>query len=220
MEPDRIRALFKFGKREDINQFLCGRMLMNTLAYFRSIEDTPVRRDIQEGDALWLPADGAILSIKCGADYQPVGNLTGSIRYSHPNDLRANVFCMYAMRFSNLESKVHPGNFAFGDTFAVLIDGNEFLNRVEKAAQKIGQDVSWRLVEYIDKQTHRGPVGIFRKAADYSYQSEFRIALLPGTGSPLTLDIGDITKIAISGDLAHVNQRIRVTEAANPEASV
>jgi hypothetical protein len=105
---------------------------------------------------------------------------------------------------------VDPRNLAFGDTFAALRDGDEFLRRVHDAVKRAGYELQWNVVEYVDKSTYHGPMGIFRKSSEFSYQSEFRIAVLRGTGSPYTLHVGDLSDLVFAGPLAELNGRLKV----------
>ena len=52
---------------------------------------------------------------------------------------------MYALRSNEAKNLVDPRNFEFGDAYAVLRDGDEFLNRVRAAAQKTEQNLKWDL---------------------------------------------------------------------------
>src|SRR5260370_28697547 len=105
---------------------------------------------------------------------------------------------------------VHIDNLKFGDTFAVLKDGDEFLRRVKAAALRSGHELKHQLVEYVDNTNYSGPLGIFRKSSCFRYQSEFRIALFPGTGEPYRFNIGDISDIVIVGPLDELNRRSRI----------
>lgn len=64
---------------------------------------------------------------------------------------------------------------------------------------KVGREVEYRLVEYVDLRTHTGPMGPFRKSNAFAGQSEFRIVLPDGDGRPLSLVLGDLRDIALIG---------------------
>jgi hypothetical protein len=117
---------------------------------------------------------------------------------------------MYALRESASDTFVDPGNLGFGDTFALLTDFDEFMRRVKAAVPGTGQDLRYDLVDYLDGTSYEGPVGIFKKLSDFSYQSEFRIGLFPGTGAPLRLQVGNLSDIVILGRLSELNDRLRV----------
>lgn len=210
MESDRVLGIFKFGRRADIERFVRGCLYMNTLGYFVEVEKNVARRDSREGQAFWMQPDRVTFSIEIDETFVPISGHDGPIAYTNPLDLRVNVFCMYALRASVAKNLVDTRNLAFGDTFAVLKDGDEFLRRVRGATERASLCLEWKMVEYVSEREHHGEMGIFRKSSEFSYQSEFRIAVLPGTGSPYLLEIGDMTDIAITGPLSDLNRSIKV----------
>jgi hypothetical protein len=210
MESDRVLGLFKFGKRADIECFVAGCLYMNTLAYFVEVEKNAARHDSREGQAFWMQPDLVTFSIKIAGEYKPISGLIGPIAYTNPQDLSANVFCMYALRASVARNLVDTRNLAFGDTFAVLRDGDEFLRRVREAAERAALPLKVKMVEYVSEREYHGEMGVFRKSSEFEYQSELRIALLPGTGSPYRLKIGDLADITITGPLSDLNGWIKV----------
>jgi hypothetical protein len=206
---NRVLGVFKFAARNHIEQFVQGVLYMNTLQHFVKIETGSLRMDSNEGTSHVLRGDGAILKMTLTADdeYKPVAEIRGPIRYK-PDDLRTvNLFCMYALASDAL---VDERNWGFGDTFALLIDFDKFMKRVKAAAQGMGQELRYQLVEYIDELSYEGPVGVFKKLSGFSYQSEFRIALFPGTGAALRFDVGNLSDNVIVGPLADLNDRLKV----------
>jgi hypothetical protein len=117
---------------------------------------------------------------------------------------------MYALRASVAKNLINPKNFTFGDTYAVVKDGDEFLRRVRTAAQCAGLMLEIKMVEYVDPREHQGPMGVFRKSSAFAYQSEFRIALMPGTGVPFPFRVGDLSDITVTGPLTGINSSIKV----------
>jgi hypothetical protein len=207
---NRVLGMFKFGARDHMEQFAQGLLFMNTVDHFVKVETSSLRMDSHEGTSHVVRGDGAILSIKVGEKFETVGEMKGPIRLQ-PDSLKdVNVFCMYALRESVLDTFVDPRNFDFGDTFAMLTDFDEFLRRVRAAAPGTGQELQSDLVDYIDELSYLGPVGIFKKALGLSYQSEFRLALLPGTGAARKFHVGNLSDIVILGRLSDLNDRLKV----------
>jgi hypothetical protein len=202
--------MFKFGRRQDIEQFAQGLLYMNPLRYFLKQEADSVRCDPHEGTDHMAQAHGWVLRIKVEEEFRDVGTIVGAVRHQSPSDLNANLFCMYALRASPADALVDPRNQAFGDTFAVLIQFDEFMRRVKAAVLSIDQELRYDLVDYVDEGSYSGPMGIFKKDSCFAYQSEFRIALLPGTGIPYKLPIGDLSDIVMIGPLCELNQRLRI----------
>jgi hypothetical protein len=212
---DRILGLFKFGTHAHINDFVRGTLYMNPLRYFAQLEadeHSDLRRDSFEGVGRLIQADGAILSVKVEGDYQPVGKIAGAMQWRPNEGIQANLFCMYALREPTHPQFIDPLNLRFGDTFAVFTNGDEFLERVRNAAMLAGHNLRHGLVEYIDEHQHHGEVGIFRKRLRFAYQSEFRLAIVPGVATPYCLHVGDLSDIAITGPLAQLNDLLRLQE--------
>ncbi|MGA2120008.1 MAG: hypothetical protein ABSH56_35380 [Bryobacteraceae bacterium] len=214
-EDGPVVGVLKFGCKKHIEQFAQGLLYMNTLEHFIKIETSSPRKDSHEGTSHICRGDGSMLQIKVGGKYSPIVAVRGPVRHTPDDSLKVNVFCMYALHESPSGIFVDPDNLGFGDTFAVLTDFDEFMKRVEAAVVGTGQALRCGLVGYVDETSYRGPMGIFRKGSSFSYQNEFRIALLPGTGEALPLDVGnlsDIVWIGVSRDLQYIKlQRYRGT---------
>jgi hypothetical protein len=208
MEKDRILGLFKFGQRAHIDDLVSGTLYMNPLQYFvetEANEPDDLRCDSFEGVGRLIQADGGILSMKLQDAFQPVARISGAIHWRPLGGIKANIYCMYALREPTGPQVVDPLNFRFGDTFAVFTDGDEFLRRVRNAAETASLDLHCHLVQYVNEREHQGEVGIFRKRLRFSYQSELRIAIIPGTDEPYRLYVGDLSDITLTGPLPELN---------------
>jgi hypothetical protein len=216
-------ALLKFGKKQDIERFAQGVLYMNTLKRFVEMESEsdPLRGDSREGVSLMLQADRTALSIAVDGQFVPIGGIIGPIYYRQPDLLNVNVFCMHALREPGGASGifVDPINFAFGDTYAIVLDFDEFMRRLA-ARVPTGHLLQSGLVEYVDEASYHGSAGVFKKLSSFSYQSEFRIALLPGTGAVLQLELGDLSDILILGPLPELNDRLSVQVISRPGRDV
>ena len=219
---DRVLGMFRFARSDYIEQFSQGLLYMNPLKYFCEKETHSVRRDCHEGTSHLRQGDGAILKIKMipevakafnvpgDGQFKAIANIRGPIRFQ-PDALQSvNVFCMYALRESAAGTLVDARNLGFGDSFALLKDFDEFMKRVKAAVSGTEQELGYTLVEYIDETSHEGPVGPFKKLSDFSYQSEFRIGLFPGTGAPFKLQVGDLSDIVIIGPSSDLKNRLLV----------
>jgi hypothetical protein len=211
MQSDRVLGLFKFGQRANIERFVAGCLYMNTLAYFVEVEKNAARHDSREGQRFWMQPGRVVISVKADGKFVPISGLEGPIAYTNPQDLKVNVFCMYALRASVARNLVDPRNLAFGDTVAVLKDGDEFLKRVREAAKRAWLPLQWHMVEYVSEREYHGEMGVFRKSSEFEYQSELRIALVPGTGAPYILEIGDLADITVTCPLSDLNGCIQVS---------
>ena len=213
MTKDRILGLLKFGQEAHIATLVRGTLYMNPLQYFAEVEadeDEDLRGDPFEGAGRLIQADGGVVSIQAEGTFEPVGRIAGPLIWRPTDGIRANVFCMYALREPTGPQFVDPLNFRFGDTFAILTDGDEFLRRVRKAAYAADLNLQDHLVEYVDEREHEGQMGIFRKRSRFSYQSELRIAIIPGIETPYRLHVGDLSEITRTGPLRELNTLLQL----------
>jgi hypothetical protein len=212
MEFDRVLAIFKFGKREHIDQFVHeGHIYMNSLKYFKTLEGDLQRTDKYEGASYNLQADGAKLRMEQNGKWVDVATIRNQIVSSDGNEHLTKVFCMYALLESKSKGLVDPRNFEFGDTFVILKDGDEFLRRVYATAKKENIVLKQGCVEYIDKAKYNGAMGVFRKFSEFAYQSEFRLSVVTEKETPFSLRVGDISDISMVGPFAELNKRIKIS---------
>jgi hypothetical protein len=117
---------------------------------------------------------------------------------------------MYALRENAPHQPIDRRNLNFGDAFAALINGDEFLGRVKAAARLNGISIKLGLVEYVDRATYNGPMGVFRKFSDFGYQSEFCIAISSEMNGPFSLRVGGLSDISVVGNLCDLSERIKI----------
>jgi len=157
-----VLGLFKFGKDSDIENFCrLGQLFMRPLNEFRSFEADELRGDNDEGTSWTMQPDLAKLRMEVDGVFRDVPGIAGPIRHSPDQDQNVNVFCMYALRRMNPQTLVDPKNFRFGDTYVLLKDGDESLQRVRQAAVPGDQQLRWQLVDYLERSTYSGRMGIF-----------------------------------------------------------
>jgi hypothetical protein len=114
---------------------------------------------------------------------------------------------MYLIREDGSNILVEERNFGFGDRFALLMEPEEFLNRVKAAVDGREQKVEWNVVEDIDETSFEGTLGIFKKVSSFSYQSEFRVSVR-GTGDALKLNLESLSDIVTLGGVSELNDRL------------
>lgn len=218
MPPSPVLGLLKFGTYNHIEQLIReGHLYMNPLSYFISGEADALRADAHEGTLVSMQPDKARLSVEVDGQFHEIPGICGPISYRTDAMLRVNVYCMFAVRPSRESELIDPRNIAFGDSYALLTDGDEFLRRVQRAAAAQSLTVTWRPVEYVERGTYHGKMGVFRKFSTFAYQSEFRIAMFPGTGTPFSLRVGDLSDIALMGASDSVNRRLRLSDRGDAQ---
>jgi len=213
-----------FQTEEYANQFIAGSLHLNTLKYFKDIEDKSDdgRADSTEAISLWLQPHDVRLTITApsvGVFEIPPGDLAAplSVSYSHYDHL--HILCLYAVHMKGMSSpdgRFHgsPDEAArlrdewrmdsrclkFG-RFAVIIPAQPFINQLRRALDSRGLAAKGRLVEYYDENKFHGEIPVpdvpFKKQKRFSYQREFRLCVYTRTETrgPLTLDIGSLSAI-------------------------
>ncbi|MEH6658133.1 hypothetical protein [Leeuwenhoekiella marinoflava] len=201
-----IKLFIKFGKSEHIKElYENGTVFLNSIQYFRKLEDNGVRGDIYEGISKLhnLPAgDFEIKSLNYKGKY-----ISMQIRESY-DEVLGNIFSLYAVSshgFPNpLEFKIDERNADFGSHCLMIKNLPLFFERIEKAIKDLGHKFRHGFVKYYDADKTNGEVTLFQKPMKYEHQKEFRFYVQRKSTKPLTLNIGslkDIAEIHETGEL-------------------
>lgn len=204
-------TLVKFGKKKHIeNLYNHGELYMNNLPYFWKIEGDEVRHDPNDslaefhmgnrGDAILKTPEGKEVKIN-------ITNWDYKIPPATPEKI--NLFCMYALRPFHGSFPVDERNFTFGDSALVLLNGDEFIKRVAAALKKESIVGKFDLVEYV-ADNYTGRIGPFRKREKFSYQSEWRLVCLGGSGNHRKLYIGSLRNISRVIPAKKINTEIKI----------
>jgi hypothetical protein len=194
-------VLLKLGQREHLEMLRRGRLYMNSLAFFRALEEEdPARGDSYEGtDSIIQPCDIREFTI----DPKTPGwekiriapsDLAGPVRIAL-RQTSCNIFSMFAVN-KPIEGPIFPKLYPwFGDSLLLFTNTQEFLSRTAAAAKRQGLEGEARLVEYYDANRYSGRIGRFQKPSRYAHQQEYRIAIGAGVEGPFRFEIGDLTDI-------------------------
>jgi hypothetical protein len=236
---DAILVLVKFFKgdhHEYAEQFLNGKLFMNRLSYFRSIEGTDGRSDKHEATAMWWQPHNLSIQFKDHPELN-IGpkDLGGpvSVTFDYHSDF--HIFCMSAMSTGEFEfvngtfdcpTEEHVRKLRqqlefseeclkLGD-IAVAVNATEFMARVKRAIDQNGYQLSASLVRYYDPETFHGTFRHgdipFRKRKEFNYQKEFRIVVDNNTRGhdALEIEIGDIRNISGRMVAANLNNEFTI----------
>lgn len=192
--------LFKFGAAEHLRLFReRGLLHMKTLRYFAQHEGNSARYDSFEGTSHiiqpWDVGDFIIEHSLVGRHVVDPKELAGPVMMRPDKVSGANVFCMFGL-MKPQDKLLSPGNLAFGDSFVLIRNTSEFLDRIAKVAKAQNLGLRGRMVEYFDEETYSGPIGPFLKPLRFSSQQEFRLVVTPGIADFRELIIGNIEDIA------------------------
>lgn len=208
MSDETVIAIFKLGKKAHMAELLHeGHVFMNTVSYFADLEDGSPRSDRDEGMGYCQQADDAILKMQHEGEWRTVGKLRGEIRVRDQDLATANLYSLHARRRSQYGALLELDRLGFGDSYVCFLDANEFFRRLKNVAAQAGHKLDYATVNYVDRRTYSGSIGVFRKFSERAADSELRVAVLPGTGCPLSLYLGDLSDIAMMGS---TSERLRL----------
>lgn len=211
-------------KEEYLKDFIDGKLYMNTNFQFSQIEAKECmsngQYDDYEGTQVVLnPTEdiecvmdfsdgvGKIMQGKRG-ELKHNGHTVWNVKLGRGKNIE-NIFCMYSIWFdleNNLTTEIDDKIVEeFGDYCAVILNKEEFINRVKRAVDKleytIKNELRYGYVDYVEIDGAYTELGTFRKRKSYQYQSEFRIAIgVNRQPELLVLDIGSLSDIVVIGN--------------------
>lgn len=219
--------LFKFGRREHLEQFRKqGLLFMNSQDYFAELETADsVRSDrFETTDRIVQPNELKRLTIESNTDGRTITimpkDLAGPLRIGLGSE-RCNIYCMFGIADPSVSPLVDERNFKFGDSFIMVLNTQEFVDRVCAAARAANLGWEFGFIEYFDATGYSGETGPFRKPSYFAYQNEFRLVVRPGSTDPIKLRVGSLTDITTGiYPLPKVNELVGLELAAATDASL
>jgi len=208
-------VLVKFGEQSNIVKLREeGLLYLNNLPYFQRTEDRDLRGDPCDGvEHILRGIKGKVTTF----DGEELGEVTDwELRVHPPVPENTNTFCMYAIRPDGGTFRVSERNYEFGPYALVLLDTEQFIQRVVSTLERDAITHDKGLVRYVDDE-HVGGVGLFKKKRRFAYQSEYRFVCYDGPGGPREVKIGSIEDISVMIPSDEINSRIRFVGRYNFE---
>jgi hypothetical protein len=193
--------LMRFGQKAHLEEFRQGILFTRPLQHFARIEKHDLQRyDRFEGsEQIVQPKDIKQFTIRDNATGREIvttsADFAGPIIISTGKQTNCNVFCMFSVTQPVPKNFVDSRNYAFGDSFIIVTNTQEFLNRIATAADRLGLSSQYGLVGYYDEQSYTGETGPFSKPSAFAHQREFRIVIRPGAIDTFRLNIGSLEDI-------------------------
>lgn len=204
-KPNKV-ALVKILPDERVKDFLDGNLYLNTPAHYGEVDRSDVERfDPEDGIDASRHVKEVAIADESG-NWVPIGGLINPVTFRTGQSSSVNVLCMYAMN-DRAGERFDERNLNFGKVAIYITNLLEFIHRVKTAATESGLDVLHGMVSYVNKETHDGPMGPFRKFSKHSHQNEFRFVFTGGNGSTCRLSVGDLRDITILGPSTEISQR-------------
>ena len=188
----------KFGNEQHINDlFHNGTIYMNSIQWFREIEDNKVRGDKYEGikSIRNLPSGQfEIPSIGYRGNY-----ISMHIREAWP-EIFGNIYSLYCISSQGwpnpLDFYIDQKMNEFGSHCLMIKDNKKFLQLIEKNLQKQKLKYHHGFVDYYDVNSANRKIHLFEKPLNFEYQKEFRFYVERESTEPFILKIGSLEKIA------------------------
>lgn len=193
-----IIFFLKLGSEENILVlFENGTIYMNTIEYFRKVEDEELRGDKYEGVSRVinsLPGTFKIPGIEREFNYIKV-----HLRESY-KEVLGNIYSLYAISskgYSNpLDFEFDKRNLRFG-THGILIKNLPlFFSKIESELKRNNLKFNHGFVDYYDKEEVCKEISLFEKPNEFEYQKEFRFYIENDKIEPIKIQIGSMKDYA------------------------
>ena len=187
-----IKLFLKLDSKENIlDLFDNGTIYMNTIEYFRKVEDEELRGDKYEGVSKVinsLPGTFKIPGIDREFNYIKV-HLKESYK-----EVLGNIYSLYAISskgFPNpLDFKFDERNLRFGTHGVMIKDLPLFFNKIENELKKNNLKFNHGFVDYYDKEEVSREITLFEKPLEFEHQKEFRFYVENDKIKPIKIQIG------------------------------
>ena len=199
-DAESILILFKFGREEHLRAFREQGMLhMLTMRHFAAEENqNAARGDRFEGASTIIQPAHLRMTIShplLGSLEVNPNDVVGPVIISCNVEAEHNIFCMFSLTAPTQKPLLSEEYLHFGDHFVLILNADEFIERVKRAVLAANLTGDAGQVNYYDDTTYSGPIGPFKKPSRFAYQQEFRIVLRPGMIPFRNLMVGDLSDI-------------------------
>ena len=193
-----IKLFLKLGSEKNILDLFENRTIyMNTIEYFRKVEDEELRGDKYEGVSKVinsLPGTFKIPGIDREFNYVKV-HLKESYK-----EVLGNIYSLYAISskgFPNpLDFKFDERNLRFGTHGVMIKDLPLFFNKIENELKKNNLKFNHGFVDYYDKEEVSREITLFEKPLEFEHQKEFRFYVENDKIKPIKIQIGSMKDYA------------------------
>lgn len=193
-----IYAFLKFGQVHNIKElYHNGIVFMNSIEYFRRLDDNGIRGDSYEGI-------NNIINFPSGKFSIPSINYEGTFKSFHIKgayeESYGNIYSMYCISSNGwktpAEFYIDPRVRKFGSSCLMIKRTDVFLNRVTKELNRLNLKFRHGFISYYNKQQINRSVHVFEKPNEFEYQKEFRIYIQREASDSIILNIGSLEDIS------------------------
>lgn len=189
-----IQVFLKFGQEKRIlDLFENGTVYLNTVEYFRNVEDGLLRGDRYEGVSKITnlpPGKMTISELNMTVDY-----LNIHLKEAYEKVL-GNLYCVYCVSSHGWENpldfKIDERNSGFGEYCLMIKQPGVFIQKIEDEIKRLNYKVHTGFVDYYDKNKINDKITLFQKPVEFEYQKEFRFYVKNEKIEPIKLNIGSM----------------------------
>ena len=183
-----------FDCEEHAEEFLCGKIRMMSLEYYRKKEaDENGRKDKYEGAQKFWQGEHTTVKID-DIEISGKDGLLSIVLRSNEHEQDTKICCCTLLDV-NMQGVNTESLKEFKLPYCIVfVNPDEFLNRFKKAAKGL----AWKTgkVLFYDDKSYNGDLHEFMKPKSFQWQNEFRLALIKNERDPFYLEIGDIHSLA------------------------
>ncbi len=194
----RILMFLKFGSEQNMLDLQRnGTIYMNSIQYFRKIEDGELRGDAYEGVSTirnYLPGEFEIPEIGFK------GHHLGMHLKESYQEVLGNIYSLYCISSRGWTS---PSEFyidkrvgEFGSHCLMIKDNVKFLKLIEDSLAQLNMTFKHGFIDYYDKKKENRQITLFEKPLEFEYQKEFRFYVERKSMEPFVFSIGNLENIS------------------------
>lgn len=193
-----IGLFLKFGAEKHIRDlYENGTIYLNSIQYFRKVEDRELRGDKYEGASKIvnsLPGTFRIPGIDQDFRYEKVQYVMAH------EEILGNIYSLYCVSsfgFPNpVKFRIDKRMRRFGSHGLLIKDNAYFLERITDELQTNGLKFHHGFVHYYDKEKVSKDLTLFEKPMEFEYQKEFRFYVENDEIRPIKIQLGSLKNYA------------------------
>jgi hypothetical protein len=199
----------KLGSLENITDlYENGTIYINTIEFFKKIEDNDLRGDNYEGTSEIinsLPGTFRIPEIDRDIKYEKI-HLKKSF-----DQILGNIYSLYCISskgFPNpLDFKIDEKNLRFGTHCLMIKNSQYFFDKIKSELKNNGFDFRHGFVNYYDRdKITNKELTLFDKPEEFEYQKEFRFYVHNNNLEPIKIQIGSLKDYAEIIETKHLTE--------------
>jgi len=193
-----IKMFIKIGTEEHIRDlYETGTIYLNTIEYFKKVEDEELRGDKYEGTSKIMNSFSGTFRISGSNQDFKYEKVHIKKAYEKVLGNIYSLYCISSKGFSNLlDFKMDERNLRFGTHCLIIKDNYYFFEKIKSELKKNGYEFKHGFINYYDKDKVSKKLTLFDKPNEFEYQKEFRFYVHNQKLEPIKIQIGSLKEKA------------------------